>query len=235
MSKPRILLAAPTSKHKDYCFQEWASHVKMLTYDNFDVLIVDNTPDGGRYQQNVLSKKINSIHYDPPKGESTYLCITKSQNEIVKYARMYNYDYIFMLESDQFPPLNVIEYLLSFRKQVVSLPYFIGQSFASKVLYNDIEDFGKNRLSKTMSLDKAFMQWNGKLKRQFNHGIGCMLISKTVFKRFGFRMPVNNEIEAHSDVYFHEDLRNNGISSFVTEAYISHHENASWFNILNKM
>ena len=34
---PKILIAAPTAKAKDYCFEEWLDHVMGFTYPLFDV------------------------------------------------------------------------------------------------------------------------------------------------------------------------------------------------------
>jgi hypothetical protein len=233
MNNPKILLAAPTSKHKDYCFQEWAKHVKSLTYD-IDVIIIDNTKDGGKYRDNVISKQFPSAHVEPMEGEDSYNLICRCQNMIRAYMLNKGYDYLFMLESDQFPPLNVVEYLLKFDVQVSSLPYFIGTAFGSKLLQNEMEEFGVYRSAIIPPQEKIFFDWTGEFKTKFNHGIGCMLIKRSIMERLKFRVDPTNDIEAHSDVYFHDDLRRMGVSSFISERYFCHHENASWFNILKK-
>ena len=46
---PKILIAAPTAKAKDYCFEEWLDHVMGFTYPLFDVKLFDNTLDNGIY------------------------------------------------------------------------------------------------------------------------------------------------------------------------------------------
>jgi hypothetical protein len=228
---PKVLLAAPTSRHKDYCFDAWVKNVKSLTYP-VDVLIVDNTPDKGNYAYRKIVKYFPVMHVEPDMNEDSFNLITRCQNIIRNYFLGNGYDYLFMLESDHFPPCNVVEYLLSKNKKVVSLPYFIGQSFMSKVLQFDNEDFGTERLSRVMDIDKTFLNWNGKLKPKYQTGLGCTLISRDVLQRIKFRIPENNSEKCHADVFFHEDLAKLGIQNFVSEIAFSHHQNTGWSKIL---
>jgi hypothetical protein len=226
----KILLAAPTSKLKDYCFQRWVKHIKSLTYP-MDVLIVDNTPDGGKYAKSVVAKHFKVIHIEKNPGEDIYHLICRSQNILRNYFLKNGYDYFFSLESDQFPPVNVLEYLLSKDKLVMSLPYYNFTSFQSRILQQEIEDFGMTRFLKTMNPDKAFLQWDGTVKPKLNHGIGCMLIARPVLERIKFRISDDNYSEASTDIFFHLDLEKQGIKSWVSENYFSYHENFSWFGI----
>jgi len=232
-NKPRILLAAPTSKHKDYCFDNWARHIKKLTY-SVDILIVDNTDDRGIYAKSKIAKHFPVMHINPKPEEDNFNLVCRSQNIIRNFFLAKEYDYLFMLESDHFPPYNVIEYMLVKRKRIVSLPYFIGTAFKSKILQFDMEDFGDHRQSKVMNPDKTFVQWDGKLKPKHQTGLGCTLIRREIMEKIKFRIPEDNSIAAHSDVYFHQDLRKLGIDNFVSESCFSQHQNTGWFNILKK-
>ena len=40
----RVLVGCPTHRCKDYCLEAYAKAVKSLSYNGFDVLLVDNSP-----------------------------------------------------------------------------------------------------------------------------------------------------------------------------------------------
>lgn len=234
LKSPKILLGAPTSKHKDYCFDAWQKHVKQLTYP-VDVLLVDNTQgDNQRYAYKRLVKYFPVIHIEQKANEDNYNLITRAQNIIRNQFLTGGYDYLFMLETDHFPPLNTIEYLLSLNKPVVSLPYFTYTAFQSRIMQFIVEDFGSLRQSLPENLDSTFFNWKGTIRKKYQTGLGCTLIHRSVLSRIKFRVPDNNSISAHSDVYFHEDLNKHGIPNYVAEVAFSTHKNSSWFNILKK-
>jgi hypothetical protein len=223
----KILIASPTSKHKDYCFYKWRNHLQKITYPT-KVLLVDNTKDEG-YYSNWLKKSFQLvIHVDWKPEDYLYSIITRSQNIIRNYTLYNNYEYLFLLESDQFPPVNVIEYLLSLSKRVCALPYFTYTAFQSKLLQFDIEDFGNTRDGRTMNLDKTFLNWDGLVKPKIQPGIGCLLIHRSVLSKIIFRCDKDHA----SDTYFHEDLNNLGIQCYVSELNFSEHQNSNWFEII---
>ena len=57
---PKILLALPTSSHKDYCLNDFTKMLKSLTYPNLHIYIVDNSKD----KNHVL--KLNSVVKNTP-------------------------------------------------------------------------------------------------------------------------------------------------------------------------
>jgi len=44
-SLPRVLLAAPISRNKEYILQDWLRHITGFTYPALDIFLVDNSPD----------------------------------------------------------------------------------------------------------------------------------------------------------------------------------------------
>jgi GT2 family glycosyltransferase len=229
VNNPKVLLASPTYYGKDYCFEPWIKNVKSFTYNNFDILLVDNSSDNGKYS-NKLSKYADCIKIDKKPNEDNYNLVCRAQNVIREYFLKEGYDYLFILESDQFPPVNVIEYLLSFKKHVVSCQYFIGENFMSRLLEFKIEDFGTIRNTSLKSVDESFMYWDGLTKPKYQTGLGCIFISKWVMKAIKFRIGNRNKEKAHSDVFFHVDLNKLGIKNYVPEKLIIEHHNKSWKN-----
>ena len=120
---PKILLAAPQHDSKKYCWDIWKKRVKNLTYSNFDVYIADNSETGD------FSKEIKSEGFICERVghdiESVLERTTKAHEACRLYALNNGYDFLFHLETDVIPPLDVIERLLSSRKNVISGVYDI--------------------------------------------------------------------------------------------------------------
>jgi hypothetical protein len=229
-NNPKILLATLTSKHKDYCFDLWAKHLKRLTYP-LDILIIDNTPEKGYAKK--ISRHIDnaSVIWMPrKKGEAIQAAMCRCYNGLRERFLLRGYDYWFSLESDHFPPINVVEYLLGLKAKVACLPYFIHKAFQSKVIAYDTEDFGNIRTAKINTLGQSFIEFDGKPKNWYNTGLGCHLVHRTVLKKIHFRTDMEDGTGSHPDTYFHEDLRDIGIPCTTDTNYFSFHQNSSWFN-----
>jgi hypothetical protein len=224
-NNPKILIAAPTAKVKDYCFKDWTKNVKSFTYPNFDIILIDNSI--GTYSLK-LAEHFLTRHIEPYKNETNRETILRCQNYIREYFLEHDYDYLFSLETDIFPPVNVIEYLLLLNKDVVCLPYFVGQAYYSRIMMFDTEDFGLIRLGKPMSQDKSFLFFDGKVKQVNQPGIGCMLIKRHIIEKFAFRIDLNDPAKSHADVYFNEDLRKAGIPVYMDTSFICQHINKNW-------
>jgi len=133
---PKVLLATYVAEHKDYCFDEWFERVKKLTYHNYDLLIVDNSKTKKYYNEklsglfgamtsaSIVDQKLRfsglRIHtHHTARQKNTKQTQKVSQEYIWDFSLTRGYDYVFILESDVFPPLNVIEELMKHRKDVV--------------------------------------------------------------------------------------------------------------------
>ena len=42
---PKVLVGAPVCDLYEYCFDEFLDTIKGLNYDNYDILLVDNSKD----------------------------------------------------------------------------------------------------------------------------------------------------------------------------------------------
>ncbi|MFA6572475.1 MAG: hypothetical protein WCT77_14700 [Bacteroidota bacterium] len=150
------------------------------------------------------------------------------------YFLIGGYDYMFSLESDIFPPVNVIEYLLFHHRKVVGLGYFIGHVFESKFLIQQMDDVSLLMAQSMLPpLNSIFNWFDGKVKTCFNFGMGCLLIHRSVLENISFRIEAEDTARGHSDIYFHNDLRTNGIVAFIDTAYVAEHRNGNWGKIKN--
>jgi len=114
---PKILVGCPTSDHKNYCLQEYAESVKALNYDNFDVLIVDNSK-GIDYLKQLKQHGLNAIK--GPWFSKARDRIVTSRNILKDYTLKNGYDYLFSLEQDVIPNSNTLQRLFRHNKKIVS-------------------------------------------------------------------------------------------------------------------
>lgn len=115
---PRVLVATPTTSAKRYILALWLRTLQRLTYANKDILIVDNSDDGGAYAQMIADlgfPVVRSRHMENPYDQ-----LIAARNLIREHAVANGYDYWLSLESDVIPPEDVIERLLAHGKGYVN-------------------------------------------------------------------------------------------------------------------
>lgn len=237
----RVLVACPTAAAKNYCFEEWIDNVMNFTYLNYDVRLYDNTDDGG-INANYLNEYVkseygnvdgkflaeNTLVKHKLKTDSIIAKMSFSHNDCRSYALNNGYDYLFHLESDVFPPKDVIESLMFRQKNVVGGLYFTGE--------------GKHRFSMVMerlelsenNITSMYLYSNGGEIRLFDGdvhpvaqiGLGCMLISRKAMERVPFRYVPNQNF--HPDTYFSEDCDMLNIPIHLDTSVVCRHENRMW-------
>ena len=230
----KILIATITAEYKDYCFDNWADNINKFTYPDKKVLIVDNSRNP-LYHKKIKDKLPDAevIYHPVQEGQSIRECMCECNNITRDYFLKGGYAYMLSLESDIFPRKDCIEQLLSHRKAVVGLCYFIWEGCHSKYLNFYIGGYGTDLIAKPMHLDEAFYYMDGSLKEGFNFGFGCLLIHRSVLEKVKFR--INLESSKHIDSFFHEDLKELGLQAYIDTSYIAEHRNyTSWADIYKK-
>ncbi len=213
MANPKILLGCPTSDYHEYCLKQYLEAIKGLTYNNFDVLLVDNSKTN-KYYNKLKELKIPVIKV--PYTENARERIIKSRNVIRQKVLDENYDYFFSLEQDVIPPKDVIESLLKHNRKIVSGVYFV-----EKFLYD-----GKIRVQTYLPLLYSWvaLDKNGdvepdrmrylmpeeverpKLIKVKACGMGCLLIHRSVLEKIEFRYEGKTGFD---DVHFAIDAYKN--------------------------
>lgn len=226
---PKVLLAAPTSDNKDYCFLDWYTNASTLTYPNYDILLIDNSHNPNYHKE--LKKYGVNVEWVNPHGMTNKEYITKCQNIIRKRAIDGAYDYFFSLETDIIPPRNVIEKLMSENKNIISVPYFIGQGQESNIItsyfFFERQKDGSPAINVFVpDLPQQFEYYNGQVNQSFSNGIGCTLIKTEFLEKFKFRSPKNKK--GHSDTYLYEDIWNAKKMNFVDNSMFVKHLNSDW-------
>lgn len=227
--KPKVLVGCPTSFHKEYCLDKYADAVKNLTYDNYDILIVDNSKDN-EYFNKIKQKGLLVIK--GPYFEGARDRIIASRNILRQKVIDDNYDYFLSLEQDVIPPKDIIEKLLSHDKKVVSGIYFARNVMNDKkieliplaYILLDEKDLSMRPLN-----DNEL--WSNKLLKIVSCGLGCVLIHRDILKQVKFRYDLNT----FDDRWFCIDLYKKNIEIYADTSVKCKHlilnRPYPWYNI----
>lgn len=207
---PKILVGCPTYDGKDYCLDKYINAVKSLSYQNYDILIVENSP-GDNYFNKLQSSGIKALKDIPEK--TPHKTIVHSRNLIKDYVLKNNYDYFLSLEQDVIPPRDIIERLLRHNKKVISAVYYTFYKFQGipklrPLIWADVPGEPDKMRFMNSECRAAFNSKEPVLKEIKMCGLGCVLIHRTILEKINFRVPDNNV--TYDDFAFCDDVRSIG-------------------------
>lgn len=224
----KVLVVTPHNVVKNYCFDEWLARVTNLSYPNYDILIADNSPTN-KNRKKIMKAGVKCI-YIKPKQKANQKYIAESHEALRYQALLLNYDFILHLESDVFPPQDVIERLLVHRKKVVSGIYFIDFGENSHLMIQNIENIG-GTIKHTTNIEEGhdIQIVDGQLHEVYACGLGCCLIHRSILEQINFRWEEGSS--AHPDSFFAADLKRLNIQQFIDTSLLCEHKNSSWSKI----
>lgn len=229
---PKVLVAAPQHESKNYCFKEWYDNVKNFTYPNFDVFLSDNSDTKDNYDM-LISLGIKADHISKHK-DGVFFKINDSHNSCRQYAIDNDYDYMLHLETDIFPPIDIIERLLVHKKKVISGLYDIFYGDKRKLMVQIDEKtprtYNKFRTSDFIE-DSEPLLFDGGIHRVYHAGIGCILIHRDILDKIPFRVEKGNNF--HSDTWFGNDCFQFDIPIYVDSDIICEHKNFTWLSVID--
>jgi len=235
---PKVLVGCPTFDGKAYCLEEYAKAVKNLDYDNYEIVLVDNS-EKEEYREKLKKMGFNVWRLDE-KGFSARERITACRNLLRKLA-IDSYDYFLSLEQDVIPPKDIMKKLLSHNQKIVSAVYtmkmddgkempllwgFLDENEKKKFLEENpqlkskIEEMGKKgllckRIESVEELPK------NKLIKVAACGLGAVLIHKDVLKKIVFR--TDERKSAYDDMFFSQDALSKGFEITADTGVICRH------------
>lgn len=227
-SHPKVLLVSVTYDGKDYCFSDFYAQIKKLTYPGLSILFCDNSLESHYYNKlNNIKGNVSAIRVNP-KGKTIAQALAESYEACRQYAMRCNFDYIFLLESDEFVPhYSVIEQLMDHGKPVCSGIYPIGYGKGSHFLLQKyICEIAGEVIVEKLVEGSDLMFIDGTVKEIFACGNGCTLIRRDIFSRINFRY--KEGINYFPDTYFFMDLFNMGVKNFCDTSLICEHRNQVW-------
>lgn len=250
---PKVLVGIVTYEGKDYIFPQCYNAVRSFNYDNYDVLIVDNSA-GDSYYTKLLREGYRNVHHIK-RAKNSRDTLSDSQNYI-RY-RMLNggYDYLLMVESDLVPPPETITRLLNHNKLVVGSLYWLQGRLPDTEREKLPEgsfipgDNGKYKIPCIF-----FLEWkkevgamgtrlityselprflNTGLRQVHGCGIGCTLFARSIVEKYPYWTDERFD-NKHSDVYLYMDLHNGHIPVFVDTSFEVPHYPSDWGQVIDR-
>ena len=231
---PKILVGAPTFEGKNYCFSDWIENVKSFTYGNYDIFLADNseTEENSKMYKSKYGIECEWITNEKNKN-SLLQKIADGHNAVREYALKNNYQFLLHLETDVFPPIDVINRLLAHNKQLVGGTYFLYNDDKRELMIRLLDvDYGKE--SSMICGETAELIVDGNLKSVWSVGLGCNLIHKSVLEKVKFTFAKQQKKVIFSDTTFSMDTRKEAIAQYWDTSVICEHRNHDWSKYGNK-
>lgn len=232
--KPKVLVGCPTYKGKDYCLLKYAKAVLSLNYDNYNILLVDNSKTGD-YIEDIKKTGIpvlKDVHNENHKES-----IVHSRNLLRKKALEQGYDYLLSLEQDVIPPKDIIEKLLAHNKKIISAVYFTIYKFKGvqklrPLIWGEVPGEKDKMQFLNLEVKEAMKSKQPSLKKILMCGLGCVLIHRDVLEKIEFRN--HPEYKTYDDFQFCQDSREKGFDIFADLSVSCNHLIQVNPNLINK-
>jgi len=236
----RVLLGSAFHSFKDcnlhinsseYHIPNWFTNIESFEYPHLDTYFIDNSPDL------TYHKKIQSLGYDcdyiDTNDREPRFVVAECYEMIRKRVLDGGYDYLFIVECDNYPAFNALEHLLIDSEvldaPVVLFPYFTAFARQGRILMEQIDrnkllsDFVSKRV---MEDSEAIIHMDGTIIEVDGGGFGCILIRSDILKFIKFRTEEVNY--AFPDSVFGMDCYKQQIPILMDTKYICPHYNFDW-------
>ena len=219
--KIKILIGTITYDSDWYCLKQFADSVDKLDKSNFscDMLIIDNS-DTENYMRQLdkFFPKIKTIYYKPPpelKGFSRFRhCEIHCRQLIVNYCIQKHFDYLFFLDSDVICNPDVVQKLLSHKKDIVCGLFRYRNPPEGRPLwfrYKTPPEISPKTDVPLMDFIPNHQLFNSLMEIDAC-GFGAILIKTEVLKRIPLRKSENDHYGA--DINFCADAKKRGYQIF---------------------
>jgi len=226
---PKILIGVPTYDAKNYCLDAFVHNLKNLDYpkNKIEIYFADNSKDNKNAL--MINKKYGIKCFWKDYGNCTlFEKLANTHNQLRRYFLDSDCDYMLHLESDIFPPKNVLQELLWCRKPIVNALYQVFDASWRQlcIKLNDQHNPHHKEFVFHTGVENFHHWWiEGKLQKCFIAGIGCCLMKKKVMEKFAFRHDETLMENFPPDTYFAEDLRLAGVQNWVHTGLLCFHWN----------
>ncbi len=224
MNYPSVLIAAPQNVSKRYCWDEWIENVKLFSYPNFNVLLVDNSDDNGAFSKEIAKEGAMSYHIKP-KNKTVPALMAESLEYVRTMCLRNNYDFMLSLETDILPPRFIIEMLVAPKRKVIGALYHVGHGHRSRPMIQLQEPHFHPVLKSVYNLeDEQILFLDGHIKPVYHCGLGCVLIHRSILEKIKFRHIPGSPY--YPDTLFAKDVYDLAEQLFVDTSLIVEHRNS---------
>ena len=226
---PKIMIGIPTYDQKNYCLEYFMDNLNGFTYPKnlLEIYVADNskTNKNALHIRDKYGVKTFWKNYD---DYTLFQKMADSHNQLRSYFLESDCEFLLHLESDIFPPKDVIEQLLWCRQPIACAFYqvFDGSHRQPCIRLQDKnnEHYREYQFYREMQHFHHF--WvDGKLKETFIAGIGCALMSRNLLNKVKFRYDTSLIENNPPDTYFAVDVRDLGVQNYVHTGLLCFHWN----------
>ncbi len=231
MYLPKVLIATPTYEGKNYCLEQFIDNVKKFSYpqSRVDFMIFDNSAEPKNAKM-INTKYGVKVHWRDYAGMTLIQKLAETHEAIRQHAINNHYDFILHLESDVFPPVDVIERLLWTKKSIIGVPYNLFGGGQRRLVTQGFKEGDVAQDWFITALPLGFNHhwfFDGTIKRVSTNGIGCTLMRVKTIGNTPFRF-VEGDVAA-PDTWFTRDLMAKKIPYYVHTGMLCFHwSNEDW-------
>jgi len=225
--KPRILLAAPTYHGKSYCLESWVRNVRAIQkHTPCDVLLVDNS-DGDAYARLIRKQGVRVLR--SPAYPEPLKSLGEARRVLNEHVIRNGYDYLFSLEQDLFPPVDIIERLLRLRKSIKARRAIVGAPYVMKYITREKPPFSSiDRLTSVSSglvfsrrakrkiqllMTQRQLMTAANPLRVFAAGLGCTLVETPILREHVIQY--DQPTFKPDDAFFYLECEAKGIPVYI--------------------
>lgn len=206
----KVLVGGLVSDYHEYCINEFIKSVKTLQYNNYDLLLIDNSKDE-RFFNSIKDKVpvIKGKHF-----KSVHERLAHNRNLLRQKALDGGYDYLLNLDQDVMPPRDIITTMLKHNKKIITGVYFNPwERNGEKKLLATIWVCARDNPKKLVPVKQDIVAGNNLIKID-SCGSGCLMIHRNVLEIIKFRYNLS-EGEGVDDVFFCQDAKKEGFSIYA--------------------
>ena len=238
MKEPKVLVGCPTYVGKNYCVHDWIEHIKNLDYENYDIFLVDNTNDDGKNAKWLTETfDVNVLHHYDGSCVTIHELMGECNDIIRKRVIDEKYDYYMSIESDVFPPKDVIQRLMKHNQPICNGVYKIGIGVDKFPLLQGVQLSmikGKQQPhAQQLSWREANEFLDGTLKTLHGNGIGCSLMRRDLLLEYNLKIDLTMP-RIHADSIFYIALWNGKVPVHVDTSVLCRHRNQDWKGVYDE-
>lgn len=237
MMKAKILIATPTSKRHEYVIEKYLDRVRALSYPSIHLLLYDNTMDNGEYYEKLKAmtpEKWITVkrHEWDPRDAHVLQMLANVKESMRMFMMAREFTHYFDIASDMMLPKNIIERLLSHKKDIVGAVTRVYGGKVSMPMLMKWRGSAKKSGWMNMSGGLDLMTWDeAKKLRGLVRVYACSvaLYGRKVMETVPWR--THPEFIYGEDLWFFTETNDKGFEWWCDTDIRVEHKNIPWGNV----